>query len=260
MKTRLLTLAIFIIFINTAMYSNVVIINGLTHVYSGASGQVIKGEVVLINNSTKEQKVSFELNDAIFSCSENRIFTKDKTHQQSSNTWFNANLMEKVLASKEQYVYRFTINIPEDSTLKGSFWSVLMVNVEKPIKKESRGNIGLDTKVRYAVGLLTNVNSYDDLDIDFKNIILKDDEVKKLEVKIVNNSLFIEGTKLSLEVYDTKGDKVLEFKTRRNMVFPGFCKDYLIDVSKLPKGDYKCVLLADSREEFIGTNVDLTIK
>lgn len=263
MKTKLLIIVFFTIFVNS-LYSNVAITNGLTHIYSGSSGDVISGEVILVNGSTEEQYITFELNDAIFSCTTNRIFTKEYTHPQSSINWFESNITDKVLAPKERYVYRFTIKIPKDKTLRGSYWSALMVHLENPIREDSiNGNIGLDSKITYAVGLLTHVNTFDELNINFKDITISENEnsnKKQLEVKLFNKSLFIEGVRLSLEIYDKNGTKIYEAVTDRNMTFPGFCRDYKIDISELISGEYDCVLIADSREEFVGTNISLTIK
>lgn len=261
MKTATLTFLFFTLTLNVA-FANVTILNGLTHIYSGKSGEVIYGEVVLINNSIDDQRVTFNLTEAIFSCSKNRFFSKDAKHPNSSTNWINDYLSDKVLAPKEKYVYQFKIIIPKNAALQGSYWSVIMVNVEKPIKENLLNKqIGLDTKVRYAIGLVTNVNDYDDVEIDFKNIELNEkNDLKYLKVTIANESLFVEGVKLSLEVYNQEGIKVHEFKSDRNMAFPGFCREYLLDISVLASGSYECVLIADSREEFIGTNISLTIK
>tara|TARA_R110002050_G_scaffold116847_2_gene233395 strand:+ start:43159 stop:43950 length:792 start_codon:yes stop_codon:yes gene_type:complete len=262
MKAKITTLIFFIFCIYNAQ-SSVVVLNGLTHVYKGISGDVIIGEVILVNNSNIEQRVTFDLNDAIFSCSSNRFFTNETTHSQSSKDWFRAELMNKTLMPKEKYIYKYTITIPNDQNIKGSFWSMLMVNIEKPIKEEAlNNNVGLDTKIRYAVALLTNVNSYDEVNLDFKNIDFNEDSnsaKKELNVKIFNESLFIEGVRLTLEVYNNEGIKIYESITDRNMAFPGFCKDYQLDISDLPQGEYECVLIADSREEFLGANITLTI-
>ncbi|WP_405379737.1 hypothetical protein [Maribacter sp. LLG6340-A2] len=262
MKTKILT--VFTLFlIVTKTYCSVVVMNGLTHTYSGVSGDVITGEIVLINSADEAQRVTFELNDIIFSCTENRIFTSESTHSQSSVDWFSAELMDKTLRPKEKYIYRFTISIPSDQNLKGSFWSTLMVNVEKPIKEEAlNSKVGLDTKIRYAVALLTDVNLKDEVNIDFKSIDLNNEDSqskKELFVKVSNESKFIEGVKLTLEVYDQDGEKIYESETDRNMAFPGFCRDFKLDVSSLAIGEYECVLIAESREEFIGANITLTI-
>ncbi|TDE05910.1 hypothetical protein [Flavobacterium sandaracinum] len=259
MKNITLTTAM-LLFINIT-YSSVIVVNGLTHIYTGASGSQIQGEIILLNNSDEEQTLNFSLNDAIFSCTENRVFSNSVTHENSSLKWFDGSLMNKILLPKERYTYKFMINIPKDMTLRGTYWTMLMIDIDKPIKKEKLAkNIGLNTKVRYAIGLLTHVNAFADVNLDFNRIdVDKAEPNRNLKIKIENQNSFLEGVKLSLEVYDSTGEKVLESTTLRNMVFPGFCKDYVIDISTLPKGSYECLLVADTRGKFVGTNISLTI-
>ena len=259
---HLFTFILFITLFSSAM-AGVSITNGLSHIYSGNSGDAIQGEVILVNTSDKSQRVRFELNEAIFSCSSSRVFTEGNPHQRSSSLWFESDLMEKTLAPREKYSYRFTIHIPNDRSLRGSFWTALMVTVERPIREETlRNGIDLNTKVRYAVGLLTNVNEYDEVNLDFAQVDLAKDTLqfqKALNIQIRNEGTFIEGVELVLEVYDIQGRKITEFTTDRNMVFPGVCKNYLLDISNLPPGEYQCLLLADARDEFTGTNLTLRL-
>lgn len=261
MKKIVLIIALIASFASNAL-ATVTIINGLTHVYNGNSGDVIEGEIVLINGTNMEQRVRFMINEAIFYCNENRIFTEKNPHAQSSSEWVENGVSERLLLPNERYVHRFKIKIPADKSLKGSFWSVMMVYVENPIKEEMLNNsIGLNTKIRYAVGLLTNVNGFDQPNLDFEQVQFDEKSGRKaLGVKMRNDGAFIEGVRLSLEVYDANGKKVKVLETDRNLVFPGVCKDYIIDISDLPEGQYQCLLLAETREEFVGTNITLTQK
>lgn len=262
MKKITLTLLSFIFSI-TIIQANVVIINGLTHSYSGVSGQTFQGEVVLANTSNKEQRVTFGLSEALYNCEEGRMFVENANHKNSSTNWFEGAVAEKVLLAKEKYTFKFSITIPNDVSLNGSYWTTLMINVDKPIKEEVVNNIGLDTMIRYAVRLLTDVNIKEEVAIDFKSVNLKlnkQNNKRQLDVKVLNESIFIENVKLTLEVYDVNGTKVIETATNRSKIFPNVCRDFSIDVSNLPIGNYQCIILADSREEFIGTNVNLTIE
>ncbi|KYG74927.1 hypothetical protein EV198_0562 [Roseivirga ehrenbergii] len=261
MKKIFLTLVL-IASLASSAFASVTIINGLTHMYNGNSGDVIVGEIVLINGSDIEQRVKFSINEAIFSCGANRVFTEMNPHLQSSSGWIDSGVTERLLLPRERYVHKFKITIPKDQGLKGSFWSVMMVYVERPIKEEMLNNsIGLNTKIRYAVGLLTNVNGFDEPNLDFEQVQLDEKTGKRaLGIKMKNDGAFIEGVKLSLEVYDSKGNKVKVLETDRNLVFPGVCKDYIIDISDLPEGEYQCLLLAEARKEYVGTNISLTQK
>lgn len=263
MKIKFILTIVFIL-LAKSLFAGVAITNGLTHVYNGVSGNVISGEIILVNTTEIDQRITFNIQDAIYSCTRTRIFSEDITHSFSSKKWFSANTMEKVLKPKEKYVYRFSVTIPKDKNLRGTYWSVVMVNVEKPVDEGVvKNGVQLNSKIRYAVGLYTNVNSLDAVDLDFDTITLnKDKETKNksLDIKILNNSVFIQGVKLTLEVYNDQGVKVHEVITGRSLTIPGACRNFKIELTNVPKGNYQCVLIADSKKEFVGTNVSLNIE
>lgn len=264
MKTRLIIIIIFT-FLAEFLYAGIAITNGLTHYNSGKSGDIISCEVILLNTSETNERVTFEINDILYSCSLDKRYSNKDSHDFSSNNWFGASTMEKILSPKETFVYKFTISIPKDAKLKGTYWSALIVNVDKPIKENTLENgMGFNSKVRYAIRLFTNVNAdSEDLNIDFEDIsLIENNNILKNElgVKIINQSLFIEPVKLTLEVYDTKGIKIYESSTLRKVIVPSSCREYSIDISKLPQGAYHGVLIASAREEFIGANISMNIK
>lgn len=262
MKNLMVTTALYVL-LSSHSYASIVVLNGLTHVYSGNAGDRIEGELILMNTTDLPQQITFKLNDVIFSCETNRFFTDTVSHKQSSLPWFQGSLMDKVLLPKEQFVYKYSIQIPKDQSLKGTYWSALMIEATKPVKEEQlTTNIQMDTKIRYAIGLITHVNQKENVNIDFEAISLNEDidTVKSLKIGISNTSLFMEGVQLSLEIYDSKGFKVGERKSKREMVFPGACQQYELDISDLEKGEYECILTADSRKEFIGTNINLSVQ
>ncbi|PKA82619.1 hypothetical protein ATE92_0753 [Ulvibacter sp. MAR_2010_11] len=262
MKIKLIIIAS-ILFCVQEIQANVIILNGLTHSYSGVSGQTYEGQIILVNISDENQRVTFDLNEAIYDCQTGRSFVKDIAHKNSSSGWFDSSVRDIVLIPKEKYAFKYNITIPNDKTLEGSYWTTLIVNVEKPIREEVIKNIGLDTKIRYAIRLLTDINENEDVQLDFEDVVLTDNPInseKLLDVKILNESIYIENVRLALEIYNTSGTKVLDIKTKRAKIFPEVCRDFSVDVSDLPKGTYECVLIADSRDEYTGTNLTLTIE
>ncbi|MFC4723262.1 hypothetical protein ACFO5O_13075 [Geojedonia litorea] len=262
MKSLAISIISFITCINF-LHANVVVLNGLTHSYSGSAGQTFEGYILLANTSNEQQRVTFSLSEAIYSCEQERVIGNDIDHKNSSSSWFESSVTDVTLSPKQKYSFKYSITVPNDETLNGSYWTTLIVDLEKPIREEKVNNIALGTKIRYAIRLLTDVNNKNEVAIDFKSINLKLNPVnqkKQLDVKILNESPFIENVKLSLEVYDAYGNKVLGTKTKRAIVFPEVCRDFSIDVSGLPVGEYQCIVLADSDEEYIGTNISLTIK
>ena len=262
MKSTILFITVLLFSISSA-YSGVLIRNGLLHKFSGSDGSRMYGEVILVNTSSTEERISFHLNEAMFSCEQQRYFTSDTTHTRSSLAWFEGNLVDRVLAPKEKFIYKFSINIPQDQTLQGSYWSMLMVQVEKPFAQSQVGNaLALSNQVRYAIALLTDVNpSKENIQIDFTDVKVETlgNNQKQIAINIQNEDKYIEEVKLLLEVYDAEGNNVLKKETVTGFLFPSFCKHFTIDISELPKGNYECLLVAESREEYIGTNINLSI-
>ncbi|PIB34031.1 hypothetical protein BFP72_00590 [Reichenbachiella sp. 5M10] len=258
-------LILFLFLIGTTLQSqgSVTVLNGLSHMYSGQSGEEIRGHVVLLNTSDQTERVRFELNEAIFSCDSSRVFTNREAHSQSSSAWFASDVMDKELAPNEQYIYDYSIHIPEDESLQGSYWTVLMVSVENSVSAEQlMSGVSIDSKVRYAIGLMTHVNAFDQVQLDFDDVELALDTLdyaQALDIRLKNDGQFIEGVSLILEVYDMDGEKVTDIYSDRNMVFPGVCKRYLMDISSLPDGEYYCLLLANARDEYAGTSISLTL-
>ena len=262
MKTMTLTFISFLFYI-TVVSANVIVVNGLTHTFSGVSGQTFNGEVILVNPTDIDQRVLFSLNEALYKCETGRVFVAKASHINSSTNWFDGAVLDKVLAPKEKYVYKYSITVPNDAMLKGSYWTTLMIDVDKPVREEVAKGIGLSTKMRYAIRLLTDVNIKENVELDFSNIELKFNTQKnkrELAVNLVNKTVFIENVKLVLEVYDASGNKVLETATQRLAVFPKVCRDFKVDVSGLQDGNYQCIILANSREEFVGANLNLIIE
>ncbi|MDO7171534.1 hypothetical protein [Mariniflexile sp. AS56] len=261
MKSIALTFISFL-FCVQVIQANVIVLNGLTHSYSGVSGQTFQGQVVLANTSNVDQRVTFSLSEAIYSCDAERVFAADVLHKNSATNWFESSIMDKVLGPKERYIFKYNITVPNDQALKGSFWTTLMINVEKPILEEVVSDFKIGSKVRYAVRLLADVNINDDVQLDFESadIVLNTiSTTRQLDIKIRNQNTFIENVRLSLEFYDVYGNLVLETETKRLKAFPETCKIFSLDISKLPVGTYQCVAIVDSRDEYVGTNLSLTI-
>lgn len=261
MKTRGI---IFItsVLVYSYVFPNVFVLNGLTHFYSGKSGDVISGQVVLKNVSTETQYVTFELSDAIFSETEGRMLSSGNGHSQSSKAWFNGSLMTKTLHPEERYVYQFTIQIPSNGQLKGIYWSMLLINVKDRYKWGNlEDTVDSPPTTSHNITLITHLENDDLLNLDFKSIGIRNNSVtleSELEVLLYNHGPTMEAVRLSVEVYDREGNIIFERSTERLQTMPGLSKDFKIDFSQLPDGDYECVLLADiGGDGFIATRFDL---
>ena len=242
-----LFLLISFIFTFTITSANVVVLNGLTHVHKSPSGQVITGVIKLKNTKNTEQRVIIYFNDLFQECGKETILTPDSSHPNSISKWFSTNINERVLKGKEEYELLYTINVPNDIDLKGSFWGVLMVEIEKPIKEdELEYGVKLESKVRYGIQIIADINERTPSELEFYNIKIDEVESSKIiNVDVQNKGIFFVQPTLVLEVFDENGEQVKKMEVKFKKIYPNSCKPFNLDISDLPKGAYTAVLVAD---------------
>jgi hypothetical protein len=260
---RMLLFFILILCIPITASGSVVILNGLTHIHHTSAGNIIEGQIILLNSGESNERVTFQLNDIHFPCGNERKFTFSETHPRSSKNWFESNITDKLLLPNERFVYKYRILVPNKDTVYGSYWSAIMVEVEKPIKEEKiEENFNVESKIRYAVGIIANVEKVEELQLEFDYIDFLSgiDNNSSLEVRLQNISDFLENIHLQLEIYDETGKKVFQENSIRKRIFPGSCTKFEINVTDLPSGSYECMLLAESRNEYVGANINLIKK
>jgi hypothetical protein len=236
-----------------------VILNGLTHIHESANGSVITGKIKVQNNSKTETKIIVYNEDLMISCSKPLDYTKINSHERSLGNFIKTNIEEKTLQSNEVYDIVYTITIPTE--LKGSYWSIIMIEGVAPIKEEVENGIKIDSKVRYAVQVIANAGNVESTKIEFEKMQLgvKDSTTQTINVKLKNIGIFVAKTKLSIEIYDSAGKKLKTIEAVAKRIYPETCADFQILIKDLPKGKYESVLIADNGKDLYGANISLAI-
>lgn len=250
------------LFIYQYSISNVVVLNGLTHVHNSAAGKTITGIIKLKNTKDTEQRIIIYFNDLFQECGEATILTADNTHERSILKWLSTNINERVLKPKEEYELLYTIEVPNDANLNGSYWGVLMIEIEKPIKEdELEYGVKLESKVRYGIQIITDIKERTVSELDFYNIEINDSESSKvINVDIQNKGIFYVQPTLVLEVFNENGEQSKKQEVKFKKIYPGYCKAFSLDISDLPKGAYNAVLVADYGENMYAIDLEFENK
>lgn len=260
MKKSLLFLFLFLSF--QASNAGIVILNGLTHVHESASGQLITGVIRLKNTDETEQRVIIYFNDLFQECGKETVLTADATHKNSIKNWLSTNVNEHVFTANEEYELIYTINVPNDVAFDGSYWGILMVEIEKPIKEdELEYGVKLESKVRYGIQIIADINERTPSELEFYDIKIEEPDGNKLiNVKLKNLGAFYVEPTLVLEVFNTNGEPQKKEEVKFKKVYPNSCKGFTLDVSGLPKGAYTAVLVADYGENIYSIDLEFENK
>jgi hypothetical protein len=254
------TILFFLLVLNFPLFAAIQVLNGLTHVHATAAGGQINGKILIKNESAKEARILIYKQDLIANCGNAIAYTTINTHNRSLGNWLQTNVDEKTLSPHEEYTIHYTINMPKDSIGKGTYWSVLMIEGADPIKEENTNGMQVNSKVRYAIQVLADVDGFESPKLAFEDVKYEAKSNKTLKVRIKNDGLCSAKTKVSIEIFSDKGLKIKAFETTQKRIYPNLCNEFELLLDDMPKGKYEGVLIADNGKDIFGSTITLDVE
>lgn len=244
------------------VFGGITITNGLTHEHLVSKNEQQTGIVEIQNIGKTVQRVLFYLNDFQVDCKD-EIFQPTDTGvaERSNSTWVTLSATERLLGPGEKYTLKYDIKVPNKS-LKGSFWSLLMVE-EKPVIDTNRTKIGvhISSNIRYAVQLVTSFSDEEEVSVSFENVELQEENgLRALAVKLFNESSTMVRPVVKMEIYNELGDLIMEQRAKDRKLYPAQCRTYYIPTEGIAIGKYQAVLVADcGNGDVFGLTVNLNV-
>lgn len=249
-------------FLGLAFDASALQVSGLTYLNTVRPGEKVNFTVTLISDKDQPELVEFKLCD--YSCnSDGQHFFEDIGTQQRSNArWITLGSHHETINPGERRDVYVTIDVPKDLNLKGSYWSILLIEPTVPLQTltEAEHGFRLHVKVRYAYHIVTNVGvGNPSLKITKKGIDFVGG--KKHFVVDVNNTgdLFL-NPKMTLKLFSKQGKLEKTQETQPERLYPGSSSRYLVDGNELKAGDYTAFLLLDNSDgKIFGDTFGVTI-
>jgi len=252
-----------VLFLSNIVLGGVGILNGLIHEINVVPGNTYKGFIEMNNSSLGEQVVTLYQTDIETSFTGETFYSDTLNNQRSNLKWIILNSSNITLAEKEIRTIEFEISVPNNDSLYGSYWSVIMIEPRDPIhiQKDDRG-FSIQSKIRYAIQIVCNMGETGVTDLKFLNISQSFREGKRLlEVDVQNTGDVIVNPTLSLELFDELGNSPPILRVENKRVFPNSSKKYIINVDDIKPGLYQGILMADcGTDDLFGVNLTLNIK
>jgi hypothetical protein len=248
-------------------FAGVAILNGLTHFHSGSFGSTLTGTIKLKNSGKKDVRMLIYQQDMLLFCDKPLDYNNINAHDRSLGKWMKTNVEEKVMQPDEEYEVSYTITIPQDAKDKGTFWGIIMVEGAEPIREETAQGVKIDAKTRYAVQILMDVGatqygtlSFEKVDLQKKTIDSTKTTSYTILTKIKNSGMFYNRAKLSVEIFNSNGEKIKVIEGLSKKIYPDRCSEFIIELKDVPKGKYEGVIVADNGKELFGSNLSLEIE
>jgi len=238
---------------------------------SVAPGETITGKIGIQNVASDSQTFSVEASDYLFYADGRNVMGKPGSHPRSNGNWVSFMPNRVVIPANSVGYINYSIRVPQKSDLKGTYWSLLMIKAFDKDNPElasaisaSRGKEGLGVRIHieYGILLVNHIGSSGtkSMRLSGKHLIFKGGKVL-LCADIENTGERLLKPAVWAELFDGKGGSLGRFEGTKHSLLPGCAARFNMDLSKVPKGTYTSLLVADTGDETaLGAKYTLEIK
>jgi hypothetical protein len=158
----------------------------------------------------------------------------------------------------------FTVTVPNDPKLLGTYWSMIMVErINKgslesstPPQDKKKIQMSFSSVMRYAIQIITNIGDTDKRSLKFKPpVILKEKTGYVLQIDMENDGerilrpdtwvQLIDKNGVMVTTTDKDGKKIDRFTAGKQRTYPGTSIRFKIELGNIPDGKYKALVVGD---------------
>lgn len=260
---KLTVWSVFLMFSALVSNGSIVVLNGLSHENTAQPGEIYRGTIQIQNTGNVEKSARIYLKDYWFSYTGETKHDEAGTLPRSNGSWITYNPELLTLEGGETKTIDFEVRVPDIDSLKGTYWSVIMVEgITPPDTTKKEMGVTINTAIRYAVQIVTNIGNTGESDMEFVGLELsKEDDTNVLLVAVENVGQRILKPEMNLELFDDSGNSVAVIKSEKRKTFPGTSVTSTLYLKDVKPGNYNGVLVADCGEDRIyGTNLTIELE
>lgn len=232
--------------------SSVEVMGSLKQSQKTQPGAIVKGEIRIQNNDATDQEVRVYQTDLLYNLKEQVYYDTPVTHARSNAKWIDYSPKSVILKAKETRNIEYTITIPSGDSIKGTYWSVIMVEGVSPIDPTQTGDLNIRTVTRYAVQIVSEIENRGIGSLKFMEPTLIKGEGNSLflAVDILNDGEHYIAPEISMELFDEAGNSVKTITAPKKGLYPTTSSRFRLDLEGIPsKKTYKAMIVAAGTDE-----------
>lgn len=230
-----------------AAHANVIVTGGLSHEYSVQPGQTVQGTIHIKNDGDSPATVRLFQTDYLFQADGSNTFGKIGSQPRSNGAWVKLGADRLTVAPGHTTSVPYSITVPNDAELHGSFWSLVMV--EQVAAKPATTKKGLSVRVlmRYGVQLVTTFDGGKaNLTFAHPRLAKNANGALTLSVDLQDVGQTLLKGAATLQLYDANGKLVTTVHTKPFRVYPTTSERATFVLKDVPGEHYTAIVLADS--------------
>ena len=244
-----------------SVFAQVSVIGELSQDRDARPGESYNGVIVVRNDTNEPQEAKVYQTDYQFHFSGTNNYGEPGSQLRSNAKWVSFSPSFITLPPQGTMAINYTVTIPKEAEgkkLVGTYWSMLMVegvqkgSAESSLpQKEKQAQMGIMQTIRYGIQIATSITSTGVRKVDFVavKLVTKDDGKKALQVDIENSGDIGMRPDVYVELFDEQGISKGKYYGVKYRIYPGTSVRQSIELSSIPKGTYKALVVVDAGGE-----------
>jgi hypothetical protein len=246
-------------FLVPAASAQIHVVGALTRQMKLSPGDEAKGRIIVRNQSNEDCVARAYLTDYRSFADGTVTYGEAGKLLRSNAGWVHVIPRELVVSAGENASFNFIVRVPEDDTLKGTYWSMLMVEpvpeeilTPPPTRRKDRSTMRIRTVTRTGIHITTHIG-----DTGLRAMRFASKKIERaggktfLSLDIENTGERQLGLTVWAELFDGKGLCIGRFDAGRRGIYPGSSARLRVPLADVPPGKYRSVIVADNGDEHV---------
>ena len=225
----------------------------LAHKFTVDPGCTYSGEIIINHSGEAPIEVQVTQNDYMFFADGTNTYGEPGSVPRSNSPWISLALPSHlILVPGERVSIPYTIEVPDDPSLVGTYWSIVMVAGVLPAVESPEGKIAIRHLIRYGIQIITHIGDSGERKINIIDTkLLQEEEGPTLQIKLENVGERYVAPQVWTELYDDNGSSVGRFESPKLGIYPGCSVRHQILLVGVPTGKYEALVVFDNGDQYV---------
>ena len=239
------------------------VMGSLIYKYSAQKGEKYSTVLKVHNTGDSDQAIRIYQHDYLYDHEGTSFYNEPGSHKRSNAPWTQYGPKTLLLRGKETQDVQFEITVPDNDSVVGTYWSVLMVEGVSQLDPNAKGQLNINTSIRYAIQFVTNIGQTGTGQLEFQKpgIVAEGDKLF-FDFILLNTGERLISPDVSMELFDAAtGKSVKVIKAPKKGMYPTTSTKWRFPLEGLPpKKTYQAVIVADgSGDDVFGLEYTLEL-
>lgn len=224
------------------------------------AGESYTGTILVSNPTRQPQAARIYQTDYRFAADGSSHYDPVGTTPRSNAGWVRPAIARLVVPPGATLPVSYSVEVPADSALRGSYWSMVMVEGEvEPAGAPARGrsDVGLQPVIRYGIQVVSHLRPEGATLVSFGNprAVQVEGRGQQLEFELLNTGERAFRPDIRVEIYDETGALRATANQARGLLFPGTSLLQRFTIEGVSRRPHQALIIVDAGEaQVFGAN------